>query len=88
MRVPSMSDVEASSASSAGAGWEQAAGRDSDWETRAMPSYDYQLDYYKDLLAGMAQCRSDNPEVLPVLKELERFDFFSYFAVDLLSSCR
>ena len=84
MRMPIvMSDVEASASSSSGAGPPVASG----WETRAMPSYDYKLDYYKDLLSGMEQCRADNPEVLPVLKELEKFDFFSYFAVDMLSSC-
>lgn len=52
-----------------------------------MPTFDYQVDYYSDLLAGMEKCQQENAHVLPLLNELRQFDFFSFFAVDLLSSC-
>ena len=57
------------------------------WEERDMPTFDYQLDYYSDLLEGMEKCQQENERVLPLLNQLSKFDFFSYFAVDLLSSC-
>ena len=52
-----------------------------------MPTYDYRSDYYSDLMIGVDECRKENAHVLPLLNELKQFDFFSYFAVDLLSSC-
>ena len=57
------------------------------WEKRDMPTFDYKLDYYSDLLVGMEKCRQENARVLPLLNQLSEFDFFSYFSVDLLSSC-
>ena len=57
------------------------------WEKRDMPSFDYQLDYYADLLEGMEKCKQENERVLPLLNQLAEFDFFSFFSVDLLSSC-
>jgi len=59
----------------------------SGWEERDTPTFDYHLDYYNDLLKGVAQCREENEKVLPLLEQIEKFDFFSYYAVDLLSSC-
>jgi hypothetical protein len=57
------------------------------WEKRDMPTFDYQLDYYSDLLEGMEKCQQENEQVLPLLNQLSEFDFFSFFSVDLLSSC-
>jgi len=57
------------------------------WEKRGMPTFDYQLDYYADLLEGMEKCQQENEQVLPLLNQLSEFDFFSFFSVDLLSSC-
>jgi len=57
------------------------------WETASMPTYDYQVDYYTDLLRGMEECREHNGEIVPVLRQLREFDFFSLFSLDLLAGC-
>jgi len=64
----------------------------SEWESRPMPRFDYEatgapLLEAGSMLAGVAACRRQNAAVLPLLAQLKRFDFFSLFSVDLLSSC-
>jgi len=56
-----------------------------DWETSQTP-FDYSQD--ADWLAeGVEVVRSQNPTMLPLLTRLRDFEFFRYFAVDLLAGC-
>jgi hypothetical protein len=57
------------------------------WETAQMPTFKYRRDFFPTLFTGMSVCREHNHQVVPLLQQLQEFDFFSYFAFDLLASC-
>ena len=61
------------------------------WETEPLPTFDYEatapLLESGGLFAGIAACQRRQGEVLPLLDELRKFDFFSLYSADLLSSC-
>jgi len=58
-----------------------------EWESASMPTYDYRVDYYKDLMRGMSVVREQNSRILPLLEELRKQDFFSFFPFDLMATC-
>ena len=56
-----------------------------DWETSQTPfDYSQAADW---LAEGVEGVRSQNPTMLPLLTRLRDFEFFRYFAVDLLAGC-
>ena len=53
-----------------------------------MPNFDYAAwSTLTDLPGGIDACRKSNAQVLPILKEIAKRDFFSYFAVNLITPC-
>lgn len=65
---------------------------DAAWESADVPSFDYTA-WSTDLQATMSgihcvrQCLLNTKTVLPLLKEITSRDFFSYYAVTLITPC-
>ena len=65
-----------------------------EWETAQMPSSDYDavgqsgsIDVRRSGIDAVRQCLRTTKKVLPLLKEIASRDFFSYFAVNLITPC-
>ena len=64
------------------------------WETAQMPSSDYDtvgqsgsIDVRRSGIDAVRQCLRKTRKVLPLLKEIASRDFFSYYAVNLITPC-
>ena len=54
-----------------------------------MPTFDYTAwsTNLQDTMGGIDACRRSNAAVLPLLKQIAQRDFFSYYAVNLITPC-
>ena len=61
------------------------------WESAVIPSFDYDQEIdIQDTMGGIdcvRQCLRKTKKVLPLLKEIASRDFFSYYAVNLITPC-
>ena len=71
---------------------DEAAESAGSWETARMPSFEYDAwsTNLQDTIGGIEcvrQCLRETRIVLPLLKKIASHDFFSYFAVNLITPC-
>lgn len=90
-----MCDATWEAAPDAGEEAETSRSTDSTWEQAEMPSFDYESVLLDDrdwhdttaAIESVRQCLRKTKKVLPLLKQMASRDFFSYYAVNLITPC-